>query len=124
MRIFLCHNVSLINFLQYGKIIVKLNSIKFNYFMIKIIHLSDLHLDSEKDNFKHTKLIEGLLSDLEKYVDDKSIIIFSGDFLNKGGVNFTSGVNPFDSVKEKFLNVLTEKFPILKNKIFFVPGNH
>src|SRR5690606_18107055 len=54
----------------------------------------------------------------------KSIIIFSGDFLNKGGVNFTSGVNPFDSVKEKFLNVLTEKFPILKNKIFFVPGNH
>lgn len=124
MRIFLCHNVSLIKFLKHGKIIVKLNSIKFNYFMIKIIHLSDLHLDSEKDNFKHTKLIEELLTDMEKYVDDNSILIFSGDFLNKGGVNFTSGINPFDSVKEKFLKPLTDKFPILIDKIFFVPGNH
>ncbi len=124
MRIFLCHNVSLIKFLKHGKIIVKLNSIKFTYFMIKIIHLSDLHLDSEKDNFKHTKLIEELLTDMEKYVDDNSILIFSGDFLNKGGVNFTSGVNPFDSVKEKFLKALTDKFPILIDKIFFVPGNH
>ena len=54
---------------------------------MKIIHLSDFHLDGDTLNFNHKKLFEALLFDLIDYLDKDTILIFSGDFLNMGGKN-------------------------------------
>lgn len=91
--------------------------------MIKIIHISDLHINSSDYNFNHKNLLEALISDLQNYIDENSIMIFSGDFLNQGGVNFSNEENPYDTVN-LLLEEMTNNYSILKNRIFFVPGNH
>ncbi|WP_103072198.1 metallophosphoesterase [Aquimarina sediminis] len=86
--------------------------------MIKIIHLSDIHINDDDFGYNHKRLIDSLLEDISNYIDKNSILVFSGDFLNQGGRNFTSKEH-YNTILE-FLN----KFTFLKNKIFFVPGNH
>lgn len=85
--------------------------------MLKFIHLTDFHLKSANPSREHKKLIEALFTDLENYVDKNTLLFFTGDFSDKFKVNFT------DFSKLIFIPII-EKFPILKNRIFFVPGNH
>ncbi|GAA0743228.1 metallophosphoesterase [Gaetbulibacter jejuensis] len=91
--------------------------------MLKIIHLSDLHIDNSSFDLNHKNLINALIKDLKKYVDKDTLMIFSGDFLNQGGRNFPEEMNPYEIV-DNFLNKLTDSFPMLKDRVFFVPGNH
>lgn len=91
--------------------------------MIKIVHLSDLHINEPDYNYNHKNLVDALINDLRNFVDDDSIIVFSGDFLNEGGRNFSEEKNPYDAVN-LFLEEITNKYNFLKERIFFVPGNH
>ena len=85
--------------------------------MLKIVHISDLHIDSPKFKFSHKNLISALIEDLDTYIDDKTLVVFSGDFLNEGGRKFSKDENPYDTVVS-FLEEITNNYPILKNKIF------
>jgi len=92
--------------------------------MINIIHLSDFHLISDTLDLKQDHIINALLNDLKNFVDDNSLLIFSGDLIDKSGVNFENFELRFNFFQEFLLDRLIDMFPILKGRILFVPGNH
>lgn len=91
---------------------------------MNIIHLSDFHLRNEKLDIMHERVLKALLNDLEDYVNESTLLIFSGDFINAGGKDFDNPEDAFYSFRNSVFNPLLEKFPTLKNRIFFTPGNH
>lgn len=92
--------------------------------MIKIFHISDLHLESGNPSFEKLNIIKALTEDIKKKCTEESILIFSGDLIDKGGSQFASEEKPFVSFESKFIDPILEKVPILKGRIFIVPGNH
>lgn len=93
--------------------------------MIKIIHISDFHLESENPPNEKIKLVSALAKDIKKYVDKNTILAFTGDMINKGGIDFKTDKSQIFAEFEKILltPILSEN-PILTNRIFVVPGNH
>ncbi|MCA6069389.1 metallophosphoesterase [Chryseobacterium sp. RG1] len=85
--------------------------------MIKFIHITDIHLASSPLDYKHERVLDALIKDLEFYLDNETILLFTGDFSDKFSISF----NDFNNL---IFKPILEKFPLLKNKIFFVPGNH
>lgn len=85
--------------------------------MLKFIHITDIHLKSANPNRTHKKIIDELITDLIDYVDSNTLLFFTGDFSDKFSVKF-------QDFSQLIFNPIIEKFPILKNRIFFVPGNH
>ena len=94
--------------------------------MLKIIHLSDFHLESDKPTFDRQQLIKALILDLEisANIDKNTILVISGDLIDKGGLNFSKTNCPFEYFENFFIKKLLAKFPQLENKLFIVPGNH
>lgn len=92
--------------------------------MIKIIHISDFHLESENISARKKNIIKALKKDLVGRVDDNSFIFFTGDLIDKGGKNFKDSELSFLSFEDFFIGELLNEFPQLKNKIFVIPGNH
>ncbi len=92
--------------------------------MIRIIHLSDFHLEKENPNLKQKQVLEALLSDLKPYINDEVIIIFSGDLIDKSGLSFENQENRFDTFRKIFLDKINAKYPSTNGRIFIVPGNH
>lgn len=93
---------------------------------LRILHFSDFHLNGNKIpqaeqviNFMKTALLD---IKKEKKID---IIIFSGDFLDKGGEGFQhdilTGLNAF---KEKVIESLTSSLELPLSRVIFTPGNH
>ena len=72
--------------------------------MIKVIHISDFHLESENLSFDKNKIINALINDLKSVICDKSIIIFSGDLIDKSGIGFKDKELAFDYFKELFID--------------------
>ena len=91
---------------------------------MKIIHLSDFHLDGETLYLEHKRLLDALITDIDKYYEEDCILVFSGDFLNVGGKNIHSQNNPFVIFKENVLDCIYTSYPLLKDRTFFVAGNH
>jgi len=56
--------------------------------LIRIIHLSDFHLQRERLQAPQEYLINALLRDMEQYINNETLIVFSGDFVDKGGLKF------------------------------------
>ncbi len=92
--------------------------------MIRIIHISDFHLESETPTPKKVKIIESLAEDLKKHVNDDTILVFTGDLIDKGGLNFKDPELCFLSFEDIFVNTILKNNPTLKNKIFIISGNH
>jgi predicted phosphodiesterase len=91
--------------------------------MLKILHISDIHLKKNKLEYYQNKIISEFLKDVKDIIDTNTILIISGDFLLEGGRLFNEENDPFDSVNTFLENIITN-FPLLKKRIFFVPGNH
>ncbi|MDN3606722.1 metallophosphoesterase [Kaistella yonginensis] len=92
--------------------------------MIRIIHISDLHLESEKLSTEKENLIVALALDLKKFVNDETLLFFTGDLIDKGAVLFEDKPNAFKFFEENFLDIIISENPNLKGKIFLTPGNH
>lgn len=92
--------------------------------MVKIIHISDFHLESECLSFDKNNLVEAFIKDLEGVICDKSIIIFSGDLIDKSGIGFKDKELAFEYFKELFIDKIIMAFPKIKGKFFIIPGNH
>ena len=93
---------------------------------MKIIHISDFHLNKGILASNHKRILDALIKDMEQFeIGDDSILIFSGDFLNCGGKNMNSlEENNFNVFKSLVFDPIYEKFPNLKNRTFFCAGNH
>lgn len=92
--------------------------------MLKIIHLSDFHLEKEKPNHIKKAIIDSLSSDLKSFVDEKTILCFTGDLVDKGGKDFEDNELMFLAFEELLLKKIIENNPLLNKKVFIVPGNH
>ena len=93
---------------------------------LRILHLSDFHLNGDKlKQAEH--VLEYMIKALSEINMEKGIdvIIFSGDFLEKGGEGFQhdilSGLNVF---KEKVLTRITSSLGLPLSRVIFTPGNH
>lgn len=92
--------------------------------MVRIIHISDFHLEEETASYQKTKIVDALVEDISHYVNEYTLLFFTGDLIDKGGKNFKSKENIFEVFERVFINPIVEKYPDLKEKIFIVPGNH
>lgn len=92
--------------------------------MIRIIHISDLHLEKEIPSFEKTAIINALAEDLKSQIDENTILVFTGDLIDKGAYNFSDKTNAFFTFEKVFINPILKENPSLKGKIFVVPGNH
>lgn len=91
--------------------------------MIRLIHISDFHLESETPAKRKISIIQSLAEDLKKYVTNNTILLFTGDLIDKGGYGFKDNELCFLSFEDVFINKILDSNPNLKNKIFIVPGN-
>ncbi len=92
---------------------------------MRIIHLSDLHID--KVDFSEINLtINDLLDKLYEIHQQKEIdlIIFTGDLINTGGVSYGKIETAFSTFKIAFIDVLIKKLNIDPTRFIFTPGNH
>nr|WP_315198218.1 metallophosphoesterase [uncultured Flavobacterium sp.] len=92
--------------------------------MIRLIHISDFHLESETPSPKKIKIIESLADDLKKHINSNTILLFTGDLIDKGGSDFKDPELCFLSFEDIFINTILKSNPSLKNKIFIISGNH
>lgn len=92
--------------------------------MIRIIHLSDLHLESETPSYDKQEIINSLAIDLKSVVDETTLLFFTGDLINKGAEEFSNKEDAFYCFERIFIDPLLAANPSLKGKIFVVPGNH
>lgn len=92
--------------------------------MIRIIHISDFHLEKELCNFEKNELIKSLAIDLKDYVNDNTLFFFTGDLIDKGGKDFLDKTKMFEHFEKTFLDEIFLENPKLKGKTFIVPGNH
>ena len=55
--------------------------------MIRIVHLSDIHLSHDKVELAEEFVIKALINDLKSYDKEQRIdlVVFSGDLIDKGG---------------------------------------
>ena len=93
--------------------------------MIKIIHISDFHLENRNPSTAKKDIVGALVEDLKKFTDENTVLFFTGDLIDKGGKNFgDKKTEAFSLFEENFLHPILNQNPILKQRIFVVPGNH
>lgn len=92
--------------------------------MIRIIHIADLHLESETLSFEKTAIINALAVDLNRYVNENTLLFFTGDLIDKGAFNFSDKANAFYTFEKLFIEPIIKQNHSLKGRIFIVPGNH
>lgn len=94
--------------------------------MIRIVHLSDIHLNQIKLADAEDFVIKALIKDLTSYNQEKEIdlIIFSGDLIDKGGASFNDMDIAFLTFEEKIVDSFSSALGLPKHRFFFAPGNH
>ncbi|MFW9990370.1 MAG: metallophosphoesterase family protein [Candidatus Odinarchaeota archaeon] len=84
------------------------------------LHLSDMHIDANRD-FDQMLILHALLSDLmetiSKYNIELNFIFFTGD------VAFSATMDDY-KLAESFFNHLCDNFNFDKDNLFIIPGNH
>ena len=95
---------------------------------IRLLHFSDLHLSGDGNKQENTKARLGFLFDsLVKIQEDGNpvdIVVFTGDLIDKGGMDYPSIADGFHAFEEQVLKPLIEKVGIRPERIVFLPGNH
>lgn len=91
---------------------------------MRIIHLSDFHLESEVLDLRKKKLINALLKDLNGRINHETIFTFTGDLIDKGGIGFNDKELAFLHFEEMFINPIIDRYNYKKDNFFIVPGNH
>lgn len=87
--------------------------------IIKILHLSDLHLN--ENNWDQNIVLESFFKDLTLNIAPENsldLVLFSGDLTNTGSEN------EFKFFKDNFLHKFCEILKIDQSKLIFSPGNH
>jgi len=92
--------------------------------MIKVIHISDFHLESENLSIEKNNIINALALDLKSQVDNNTILCITGDIIDKGAAGFKDKEEAYIIFETVFIDKIIEENPNLKGKIFIVPGNH
>lgn len=92
--------------------------------MIRIIHVSDLHLENENPSYDKLEIIKSLAKDLKSFVDESTLLFFTGDLIDKGAKEFKNKDDAFNCFERLFIEPLLKENPLLSGRIFIIPGNH
>ena len=84
--------------------------------MLKIIHLSDMHISSNEDP-NQTRLREELIKSVKSYGKGTDAIVFTGDLVDR------YDITAFKKGKD-FLENLMKELELPMDKLVVVPGNH
>lgn len=94
---------------------------------MRIVHISDFHIESRGLEDLKNYVIKPLIKDLAKYNSEKKIdmIAFSGDLVDKGGMSFNDDIElAFLYFQELVIEPIAEAIKLPLEHFFFVPGNH
>lgn len=95
--------------------------------MIRIVHLSDTHLNKRHILDIEQSIVPALIYDLKQYNNLKSIdfVFFSGDLIDKGGESFenNTGLSLY-TFMDRIIVPLINELNLPQDRIFFAPGNH
>lgn len=95
--------------------------------MIRIAHISDIHLNKLSIKDAEQFIFKALVNDLEKLSTNKEIdlICLSGDLIDKAGGSFNNDIElALMSFEERVIDLIVKKLKFPKHRIFFTPGNH
>jgi predicted MPP superfamily phosphohydrolase len=93
---------------------------------MRIVHLSDFHIDeSSLENLK-TYVIPPLIRDLINYNNETRIdgLFFTGDMVDKGGKNFDDIELAFYTFQVEVIEPIMKALDLPLERFYFVPGNH
>lgn len=91
---------------------------------LRILHFSDLHL--VKDNRSMQNMLMYLVKSMAEIQEDGNIdiVIFTGDLIDRGGVDFDNITTAFENFKEMVIKPILDKLNLPKERFVFIPGNH
>ena len=94
--------------------------------MIRILHLTDFHLNERTLNDWNGFLGDAFFTKVSKLQEDKKIdlVLFTGDLLDKGGADFGGPITAFEKFKENIIIPIIEKLEIDISRFIICPGNH
>jgi len=94
--------------------------------MLRIAHLSDIHLDAGSLIDAEKFVVKALINDLIEFNKDKQvdIVIISGDLIDKGGKSFEDTRLAFIAFDDLLIKSIEKDLNINRNRIFITPGNH
>ncbi|RYY00119.1 hypothetical protein EON78_01900 [bacterium] len=88
--------------------------------MMNIIHLTDLHYNSDSyEKFTQRGIIDKLCQSLETVKEKVDIVIFTGDLVFKG-----NSLEEFLAAKDLFLDKICRILGLTEDQIFICAGNH
>lgn len=94
--------------------------------MIRLIHLTDFHLNPQnlKDWTSYVKV--PLLTTLKSLHDEKSIdlITFTGDLIDVGGKDYESAKTAFTLFKDEVILPIITSLNLTIDRFLIIPGNH
>lgn len=94
---------------------------------MRVVHLSDFHLNEDTLKDINDLITNVLVADLKNYNNDKRIdlILFSGDLIDKGGISFSKNINEaFQKFEDVIINPILVGLNLDKERFIFSPGNH
>ncbi len=93
---------------------------------IRILHISDIHLDNDSKEDFNNLIQKPFFETLKKETESKKIdlVFLTGDLINKGTGGFSTTDDAFRSFNEIFLEPLQKVLSINKDDIIICPGNH
>jgi predicted MPP superfamily phosphohydrolase len=94
--------------------------------MLRMVHLSDIHLNGRTLKDFDEFIIKALVADLISYNKSHKIdiIVFSGDLIDKGGDGFDDISSAFIAFEEKVIEPIKIALDLPKDSIIIAPGNH
>lgn len=95
--------------------------------MLRIVHLSDFHLNYEHQNEFREFTMKALLRDLIEFDREKKIdlVMFTGDLIDKGGLSFNKDIDlAFYNFNDDVIEPILYNLNLSKDRFLFIPGNH
>lgn len=94
--------------------------------MIRIIHLSDFHLNNKTYRDWKKYLKSALNKKLSELNSEESIdlIVFTGDMVDKGGKDYNGATHGFQLFEQDIINPILNEIKLSKDNFLIIPGNH
>ena len=94
--------------------------------MIRIIHLTDFHLNPKNRKDWKNYVKETMLEKLKLLHEGNpiSLIAFTGDMIDQGGKHYSSCEEAFNLFKREVLNEILNELDLTIDRFLITPGNH